>query len=65
MWTAGKSEKCCVTCANWRGVRQDKGNALVTDSPSTRGKCGAGKPGSALPGPTAMEGRSCDKYIKY
>lgn len=66
MWTVQKSTKCCATCANWRGIRSEKGSmAVETAGPSDRGKCGAGKPGSALPGPCATEGRSCDKYIKY
>ena len=65
MWTAVKGTKCCATCAHWRGVRQEKGNGFITGGPSERGKCGAGKSSSALPGPCAMGGRACNSYVKY
>ena len=65
MWTPTKNTKCCATCANWRGIRRDKGNTVETESPSTRGKCGAGVFCSVTQGPTANGGTSCGKYVKW
>jgi hypothetical protein len=64
MWTAVKSSKCCATCANWRGARKDKGNAVETGGPSDRGKCGAGVFSSVTQGQCASEGHNCSKYVK-
>lgn len=65
MWSATKNTKCCLTCANWRGPRKDRGLSIETDAGSTRGKCGAGVPADASQGPAATGGRSCSKYIKW
>lgn len=65
MWTAGKGQKCCATCAHWRGVRKDKGLSVETESPGARGKCGAGVPCSVTDGPTACGNTSCNKYVKW
>ena len=63
MWNQGKREKCCLTCANWGGPRQlGLCKRAETSDPGVRGKCYCGMPGSALPGPSACEGRSCPKY---
>jgi len=65
MWTPTKNTKCCATCANWRGERKDKGFGVETQSPSDRGKCGAGVFCGVIPGPCACEGTSCSKYVKW
>ncbi len=65
MWTKTKGTKCCATCANWRGPRRERGNAIETDQPSTRGKCGANVFCGVTEGPTAMQGTSCSKYIPW
>ncbi len=62
MWTATKSTKCCATCVYWQGVRENKGNAFVTGSPSDRGKCAAGVFSPVTQGKCATEGRDCSKY---
>lgn len=62
--TFTSSTKCCATCANWGGPRVVKLGNAETDSPSTRGKCFAGVPGDATPGPTAMR-TGCPKYTKW
>lgn len=65
MWTATKNTKCCATCVYWQGIRKEIfGNAYETPSPSERGRCGAGVPADATPGPVACGGRNCNKYIK-
>lgn len=62
-WSAGKSEKCCLTCENWGGCRNvNYAKRAETDSPSTRGKCFAGMPADASQGPSAMAGRQCSKH---
>ena len=62
MWTQPKGNKCCATCQYWCGPRTaHHSGAAVVDSPGTRGKCAAGTPGDAIPGPTAMRS-SCAKY---
>ena len=62
-WT--NTTKCCATCANWGGPRKLVLNSYVeTESPGTRGKCYAGVPGDAIPGPTAMKAY-CPKYQKW
>ena len=62
-WSAGKSEKCCLTCENWCGSRSvNYAKRAETDSPSTRGKCSVGVPADASQGPTAMAGRQCSKH---
>ena len=65
MWTPTKNTKCCATCVHWRGARKDKGFGVETESPSARGKCGAGVPCNVTEGPAASGGNSCNKYAKW
>ncbi len=65
MWVATKNTKCCATCANWRGARKDKGNAVETEDTHTHGKCTEGVYSSVSEGHCACQGRSCAKYIRW
>ena len=66
-WSASKNEKCCLTCDNWGGCRSvNYAKRAETDSPSTRGKCYAGMPTDATPGPTACKsGNQCRAYQSW
>ena len=61
-YSAGKGSKCCITCANWGGLR--KLNSLKraeSSSSSTLGKCYAGR-GPCSDGTKACYGNSCSSY---
>lgn len=61
--TQGKGNKCCLTCEYWGGPRTLTNVKMAqVDSPSTRGKCNAGMPADAIPGPAACSGHNCSKH---
>ncbi len=62
MKTFTKANKCCATCSMWGGLRQIKNGQVITQDPSTRGKCYAGVNGDAAPGPCAYSNTYCKKY---